>query len=137
MSDVYYAIDEPPDVDEFIDILRRSTLATRRPVDDRACLQGMLDHADLIVTARHNSRLIGIARSVTDFHYCCYLSDIAVDQAHQTRGIGKQLIRETRKQLGKCCKLILLSAPDAADYYPKIGFTHHPRAWLLDGEQTF
>ncbi|NOX75232.1 MAG: GNAT family N-acetyltransferase [Gammaproteobacteria bacterium] len=135
--DICYATSEPPGVDEFIDVLERSTLAARRPVENRACLQGMLDHADLFVTARCDSKLVGIARSVTDFHYCCYLSDIAVDREYQSRGIGKQLIRETRSPLGPQCKLILLSAPEVADYYPKIGFTHHPRAWLLDGGAIF
>jgi len=132
MAEVHYAVGETLRVDEFIDLLQRSTLAARRPVDDHACLQGMLDHADLMVTARRDGELVGIARSVTDFHYCCYLSDIAVDRAQQNRGIGRRLIHETRERLGPRCKLILLSAPEAAGYYPKLGFSHHPRAWLLD-----
>jgi N-acetylglutamate synthase-like GNAT family acetyltransferase len=116
---------------EFIDILNRSTLGKRRPVDDHACINGMLENADIIVTAVENGKIIGVARSVTDFNYCCYLSDLAVDEAYQNRGIGKKLIEMTQKQLGNSCKIILLSAPDATEYYPKIGFTQHTSAWTL------
>ncbi|NOX92269.1 MAG: GNAT family N-acetyltransferase [Gammaproteobacteria bacterium] len=129
------AVTDKPGVDEFIDVLVSSTLAERRPVGDRACIAGMLNNASLVVTARHEKKLVGIARSITDFHYACYLSDIAVDRAHQNSGIGKQLIVRTRQQLGAHCKLILLSAPDAADYYPKIGFSQHPGAWVLNKNQ--
>ena len=133
--EIKYTVNEKPCVDEFIDVLVSSALAERRPVEDRACMEGMLKNANLVVTARCENKLIGIARSMTDFHYACYLSDIAVDKAYQHSGIGKQLIAHTRQQLGKRCKLILLSAPDAADYYPKIGFTQHPRAWVMDEHQ--
>lgn len=133
---IEYSINDKLSTEEFINVLVASSLAERRPVKDRNCIKGMLENSNLIVTARCNNKLIGIARSVTDFHYCCYLSDIAVDQAHQHSGIGKELIRLTQYQLGERCKLILLSAPGAADYYPKIGFTQHPRAWLLnEGQQ--
>lgn len=104
-------------------------------MEDVDCLEGMLKHANLIVTAWDDEKLIGIARSVTDFYYCCYLSDIAVDRQHQKQGIGKALIASTRRQLKPACKLILLSAPDAVDYYPHIGFERHPQAWLLMPDQ--
>jgi len=133
--DIEYAVNEKPSVDEFIDVLSASTLAERRPVEDRACIAGMLENANLMVAARCNNKLVGVARSVTDFHYCCYLSDLAVDLEYQHQGVGKALIRHTQEQLGKRCKLILLSAPSAADYYPKIGFSQHQSAWLLDEGQ--
>ena len=116
---------------EFIDVLRRSTLAERRPVDDRDCIDNMLRHANLLCTAWNGEKLVGVARSVTDFSYCCYLSDLAVDLAYQQQGIGKELIRLTQTKLGPRCKIILLAAPKAAEYYPKIGFTAHPSAWTL------
>ena len=78
---------------EFIDLLKRSTLAERRPIDDPNCIQAMLEHADLLCTAWDDSKLVGVARSVTDFEYCCYLSDLAVDKEYQRSGIGKELIR--------------------------------------------
>ncbi len=133
--DIQYAINDKPNVDEFIGILVSSTLAERRPVEDQDCMAGMLGNANLIVTARRDGKLAGITRSMTDFHYAFYLSDIAVDQSHQHSCIGKELIRRTQQQLGKHCKLILLSAPSATDYYPRIGFTRHPHAWLLNEDQ--
>ena len=117
--------------DEFIDILNRSTLGKRRPIDDKECIDGMLKNADIIVVALDNEKIVGVARSVTDYNYCCYLSDLAVDQKYQKHGIGKKLINITQEQLNKKCRIILLSAPDATEYYPKIGFTQHTSAWTL------
>jgi predicted GNAT family acetyltransferase len=117
--------------EQFIDILNRSTLGERRPVEDFECIEGMLKHADIIMTAKHNDKIVGVARSVTDFNYCCYLSDLAVDQEYKKYGIGKKLIEKTQDLLGKKCKVILLSAPAATEYYPKIGFTQHNSAWTL------
>ncbi len=115
----------------FRDILLRSTLGERRPVDDTRCLQGMIEHSNLIVTAWDGQLLVGIARSVTDFHYCCYLSDLAVDVAYQRQGIGRQLIQITQDALGPGCKIILLSAPAAVNYYAHLGFERHDQAWVL------
>jgi ribosomal protein S18 acetylase RimI-like enzyme len=120
--------------EEFVDVLRRSTLGERRPIDDPVSIRAMLEHADLLCTAWDGPRLVGVARSVTDFHYCCYLSDLAVDQAYQRSGIGRSLIRLTRSRLGPKAKLILLSAPGAAEYYPRIGFERHPSAWVLPAQ---
>jgi ribosomal protein S18 acetylase RimI-like enzyme len=136
MDSVEYAVNKPITADEFVTLLRSSTLGLRRPVDDRVCIQGMLENANLLVTAYRGGKLAGVARSVTDFHYCCYLSDLAVDEAVQKQGIGKQLIRLTQQQLGPRCTLILLSAPLAVDYYPRIGFEHHPQAWILKPGQS-
>ena len=115
----------------FVDILNRSTLGERRPVDDTACIKGMLENADIIVVATNGEKIVGVARSVTDFNYCCYLSDLAVDTEYQRLGIGKRLIAVTQEQLNEKCKIILLSAPAATAYYPKAGFTQHPSAWTL------
>ena len=85
---------------EFVDLLKRSTLAERRPVDDAKCVEAMLEHANLLCTAWDGGKLVGVARSVTDFEYCCYLSDLAVDEAYQKQGIGRELIRLTQSRLG-------------------------------------
>jgi predicted N-acetyltransferase YhbS len=122
--------------EEFVDLLKRSTLAERRPVDDLRCVKAMLRHADLICTAWDGPKLVGIARSVTDFEYCCYLSDLAVDVAYQRRGIGRELVRHTRSKLGKRAMIILLAAPNARDYYPRIGFDAHQSAWILAANQS-
>ena len=131
MPNFTYSTTDAPTVAEFADVLRRSTLAERRPMDDAACLAQMVSGASLWATCRRNGELIGVARSVTDFAYCCYLSDLAVDQAFAQQGIGRRLIAETRTRLGPQCLLILLSAPAAVEYYPHIGFTQHPSAWIM------
>lgn len=121
----------------FVDVLKRSTLGERRPIDDLPCVDEMLKHANLLCTAWDSDRLVGVARSVTDFAYCCYLSDLAVDLDYQCQGIGNELIRGTQARLGPRCKIILLAAPKAVDYYPKIGFRRHESAWVLEsGELT-
>lgn len=94
----------------------------------------MLEHADILVTAWAGERLIGIARSVTDFNYCCYLSDLAVSESVQKSGVGKALIQMTCRQLKSSCKVILLAAPLAQEYYPRLGFDQHPSAWTCTAE---
>lgn len=118
-------------VDQFMALLERSTLGERRPLGDRARLASMLEHADLLCTAWDGEVLVGVARSVTDFAYCCYLSDLAVDEAYQRQGIGAELIRRTQGRLHPQATVILLSAPKAQSYYPKIGMTQHPSAWVV------
>lgn len=129
---ITYQITPNLSTEDFMDILNRSTLGERRPVDDMGCLESMIKNADIIVTAVFDEKIVGVARAVTDFSYCCYLSDLAVDVSFQHHGIGKMLIRKVREQLGAKCKIILLSAPVAVEYYPKIGFAQHTSAWVLD-----
>jgi ribosomal protein S18 acetylase RimI-like enzyme len=121
---------------EFLDLLHRSTLAARRPVDDPKTVQCMLDHANLLCTAWDREKLVGVARSLTDFAYCCYLSDLAVDSAYQKQRIGQELIRLTRSRLGAEAMIVLLAAPAAETYYPRIGFSPHASAWILPGTTT-
>ncbi len=128
---IEYDIEQNLSVNEFKDILIRSTLGDRRPVDQPERLQKMLDHGNLIVTARDEGKLVGVSRSLTDFLYCTYLSDLAVDVAYQKLGIGKELIRRTKLETPEA-KLILLSAPAAISYYPKIGMTQHEFCYYLD-----
>lgn len=133
---IVFSQDRKITAEEFRDLLVRSTLGERRPIDDTACLTAMLAQADLLCTAWAGDVLVGLARSVTDFVYCCYLSDLAVDERFQHQGIGKELIRFTKSLLGPRATLLLLSAPGAVDYYPKIGFDKHPSAWVLAAEKT-
>lgn len=114
-----------------IDLYNRSTLGERRPVDRPDIFEGMLKNADIIITAWAGDNLVGIARTLTDYTYCAYLADLAVDATYQKQGIGKRLIQETKNRLEKECKIVLLAAPAANEYYGKIGFEHHPRAWML------
>lgn len=116
--------------EEFIDVLVRSTLAERRPVDDRATIRAMLANADLIITARAGGQLVGVARALTDYAYCTYLSDLAVDRDFQGQGIGRALIRRTHEAAGWHTTLILLAAPKAQTYYPHVGMTRHDSCWI-------
>jgi ribosomal protein S18 acetylase RimI-like enzyme len=131
--DIVYAIESYPalSVDEFLGVLRRSTLAERRPVDEPETIRGMLENADILVTARSVGLLVGISRAITDYHFCTYLSDLAVDEAYQRRGIGKELIRRTHEAAGRKTHLILLSAPKARGYYPHIGMAAHDSCWMI------
>jgi len=128
---VQYQIETNLSVEEFTRILINSTLGKRRPVSEPERISKMLKHGNLIITARTNGKLIGVARSLTDFTFCTYLSDIAVDQKYQKQGIGKELIRLTKKETNNA-KLILLSAPEAINYYPKIGMQKFEQCYLLD-----
>lgn len=118
-----YAIEDGLDAGEFVDVLKRSGLDARRPVDKPDVIRGMVENADLVVTARDGEgQLVGVARSLTDFAYCCYLSCLAVDRDCQHQGIGKELIRRTKEAAGgDKISLMLLSAPDGMEYYPKAG----------------
>jgi ribosomal protein S18 acetylase RimI-like enzyme len=128
---IAYALEPALSAQEFRDILVASTLAQRRPAGDIERLDRMLRAADVIVTARDGARLVGISRAITDFSYCCYLSDLAVDVAYQRQGIGKRLIDETHRAAGERATLILLAAPAAETYYPAIGMQHMPSCWAI------
>ena len=117
------------DLDGVIALYRSSTLGARRPVDDRERMRAMLANANLVVTAWDGDRLVGIARSLTDFAYCTYLSDLAVDAAYQRHGVGKELMRRTQKAGGRAT-VFLFAAPAAVDYYPHVGF-RAGSGWML------
>jgi predicted N-acetyltransferase YhbS len=118
------------DLDAVIDVYRASTLGRRRPINDRARMEQMLCNANLVITAWDQDLLVGISRSLSDFSFVTYLSDLAVRESHQRQGIGRELIRLTQ-QASAPAGIILLAAPAAEQYYPHIGFTHHPQAWRL------
>ena len=128
---IEYAQEKNLDWKEFKATLVSSSLGERRPIDDDERIKAMVANANLMITARLNGKLIGVARSVTDGVFCTYLSDLFVDETYQKQGIGKELIRYTKNATPQA-KLILLSAPKAVDYYPRIGMTHHAHAYTLD-----
>ena len=129
--EIIYQVENDLSVAEFKDVLIRSTLGERRPIDDDDRLTKMCKNADIMLTARVEGKLIGVARSLSDFAFATYLSDLAVDEKFQKLGIGKRLIAETKKLVPQG-KLILLSAPAAIEYYPKIGMTQFEYSFLLD-----
>lgn len=127
---IAYKVNANVTAKEYIDLLSQTSLGIRRPIDDIQCIDGMLKNSNLVVSAWDGNNLVGISRSVTDYYYCCYLADLAVSEKFQKYGIGKKLIDVTTEQLQPNCKIVLLAAPQAVAYYPKIGFEQHPSAWV-------
>ena len=132
MNHITYQTGQKISAEQFIDLLQRSTLAERRPVHDKIKIGKMLTYASILVTAWHKDLLVGVSRAITDFSFCCYLSDLAVDEAHQHQGIGKELIRLTHQVAGeRDTSLVLLAAPKAAAYYPKIGMDRNTDCFVI------
>ena len=119
-----------PATEQVIALYERAGLP--RPTKDKARIQQMFEHADLVVTAWDAETLVGVARCITDWVWCCYLSDLAVDPDYKKTGIGKKLVALTKERLGEQSMLLLLSVPSAMDYYPKIGFTKDDRAFMIN-----
>ena len=122
---------EAPDISaqQLADLFQSAGI--RRPIDDLPRLENMLRHANLVVGAYDDGRLVGVARALTDFSYCCYLSDLAVAREHQRRGIGRALIDHVKARIGEHSMLLLLSAPEAMDYYPAVGFEEVGNGWII------
>jgi len=127
--EIIYRTDIRPDTDQIIDVYNSSGI--NRPTAENERIAKMYDNSNLIVTAWDNDKLVGISRSLTDFCYCCYLSDLAVRKDYQISGIGKKLIELTKNEIGEQTALLLLSAPTAMDYYPKVGFQKIDNAFLI------
>lgn len=128
---IVYRTDHVPDIATARALYAACSLGARRPIDDDARFGAMLANANLTVTAWHDATLVGIARSLSDFGFTTYLADLAVHETYQRHGIGRELIRHTQSA-APLAKIVLLAAPAAVDYYPRIGFRQHPQAWLLD-----
>jgi predicted N-acetyltransferase YhbS len=114
---------------QYIDLLNATSLGERRPVGEPARIAKMIENANLLVTAWDGEVLVGASRCLSDFSYVTYCSDLCVRESHQRLGIGKELLRKTLEAGG--CRVVLLAAPKAVDYYPRIGFTKHPSAWTI------
>ena len=114
---------------ELSDLFKASGI--KRPVEDLNRIKNMIDNSNLIVTAWDGEKLVGIARALSDFSYCCYLSDLAVDKEYQNQGIGHELVNEIQKLIGDESNLVLLSAPEALEFYPKIGFEKAGNAYII------
>ena len=130
---IRYSTEIIPTVSQVIEVFQASGIV--RPIQQPVRIEQMIKQADLIVTAWDNKTLVGIARSLTDFCYACYLSDLAVRKEYQNEGIGKELIRLTREKTGPQCMLLLLSAPGAIEYYPKIGFEKVGNGYIIKRER--
>jgi len=134
-TEIHYRTGNDLDLGQVVDLYVASTLGERRPVGDRARMGEMLANANLVITAWDGDLLVGISRSITDWAYATYLSDLAVRESHQRQGIGKELMRRTQAAAPRA-NLILLAAPKAVDYYPHVGFNRHPSAWWIKPGET-
>ena len=126
---ITYKINVPLKTQDIIDVFDSSGI--RRPTDDPRRIEKMFANSNLTITAWDNNKLVGISRSVTDFSFCCYLSDLAVRKEYQKLGIGKELIRMTHENIGESVMLLLLSAPPAMEYYPKVGFEKVENGFII------
>ncbi len=126
---IHYQTNAPITAEQLADVFIRSGI--RRPTDDLVRMGRMIEHASLIITAWDGDRLIGVARSLTDFYFCCYLSDLAVDRAYQRTGIGRELVQLTRNAVGEKSGLLLLAAPEAMEYYPRLGMEPVQNGWII------
>lgn len=126
---ITYRLSEKLDMDEVISLYKKAEMP--RPTDDKSRMEQMLNNSHLIITARYQKKLVGICRCITDWVWCCYLSDLVVDPHFKNSGIGKQLIKLVQDKLGRHCMILLLSVPTAMEYYPKIGFQKEERAFMI------
>lgn len=134
-AEIAYRDDRRLAAEEFVDLLRRSTLAERRPVDDPDRIRAMLDSYTIHLTAWDGDRLVGVSTAWTDFAYSCYLADLAVDEAYHGAGIGKRLVERTREKAGPLATLILLSAPKALGFYARIGMERAENCFVIRRER--
>lgn len=127
--EIIYRTDITPDIDKIIDVYNSSGI--NRPITDKDRITKMYVNSNLIVTAWDKDKLVGVSRSLTDFCYCCYLSDLAVRKDYQATGIGRKLIELIKNNIGEQTALILLSAPTAMNYYPKVGFQKIDNGFII------
>jgi GNAT superfamily N-acetyltransferase len=126
---IQFKINAPLKTESVIEVFKSSGI--NRPTDDPERIEAMFTNSNLIISAWNGIELIGIARSVTDYNYCCYLSDLAVKKEHQKSGIGKTLIELTLQTIGDQTMLLLLSAAPAMEYYPKVGFEKVENGFII------
>ena len=129
MNTIIYKSNETITAEQLSQVFRTSGI--KRPVDNLPRLQKMLDNGDILITAWDDDQIVGIARSITDYSYCCYLSDLAVNKSYQSLGIGKELVRQTQQQISEEVALILLSSPIAMEFYPRIGFQKMENGYII------
>lgn len=128
-TDISYELNKPLDVGDIIETYIQAGI--NRPVADKERIEKMYANSNLVVSAWHNGILVGVSRALTDFCYCCYLSDLAVRESYQKQGIGKTLIALTREAIGDETMLLLLSAAGAMEYYPKINFDKVENGFII------
>ena len=127
---ITYSFERKPLLDQVIELYDDAGLP--RPTRDRERIQKMYDNSNLIVTAWHDDLLVGVARSITDWSWSCYLADLAIRRTYQHGGIGRKLIELTKEKVGEQSMVLLLSVPTALEYYPKVGFVKQESSFILN-----
>jgi ribosomal protein S18 acetylase RimI-like enzyme len=103
-----------------------------RPIDDEDRIAAMFANSNLVVSAWLGEELVGISRTLTDFVWSSYLADLAVKSDFQKDGIGRKLLEITREKVSEQSMVLLLSVPDAMEYYPKIGMSKVESAFIFN-----
>ncbi|MED4224631.1 GNAT family N-acetyltransferase [Neobacillus cucumis] len=129
MENITLLVDAKIKPEDLSTVFKQSGL--KRPYEDSPRLEKMIENADIMITAWDDDRIVGVARAITDFSYCCYLSDLAVDQEYQHRGIGRELVRMVQERIGDDVSLLLLASPIAMEYYPHIGFDKVSNGYMI------
>jgi len=119
MAEIEFKINASVAVEMIIELYESAGLA--RPVDDKARIEKMYTNSNLVISAWDGARIVGVARAITDFSWCCYLMDLAVRKDVQHAGVGRKLVEMVRETVGENSNVLLLSAPEAVGFYPKIG----------------
>jgi len=127
---ILYKSDVIPSTEQIIELYNDAPLT--RPTSDSLRIKKMYEQSNLVISAWDKDELIGIARSLTDFCYACYLSDLAVKKNYQKLGIGKELVSLTKKEIGDQSMLLLLSVETALEYYPKIGMLKVENGFIIN-----
>lgn len=126
---ITYLVDKNQKASDVAEVFKNSGI--KRPYEDLERIQRMVDNADILITAWKGEKMIGLARAITDYSYCCYLSDLAVDRDYQKQGIGRNLITRLQTELGDECSVVLISSPIATEYYPHLGFIKNDKAYVI------
>ena len=131
--DIEYSFNKRPTTDQVIELYDNAGLP--RPTNDKERMEQMFENSNLIITAWDNELLVGVSRSITDWVWACYLSDLAVRGDYKKMGIGRKLISLTKEKVGNQSMVLLLSVPTAIEYYPKVGFKKQESSFIIEREQ--
>lgn len=126
---IIYKLNQPLEIQDVVRVFDASGIS--RPTKDHDRIGRMLKSANLTISAWDGDKLVGVCRALTDFSYCCFLSDLAVDRDYQHRGIGKEMIARLRTETGDEVSLIIQAAAASMSYYPRLGFEKMENGFMI------
>ena len=136
LTNIAYKKNVPLEPRQILEVYASAPLSPRCDYPEER-ISAMYRSSNLILSAWDGDKLIGVARSLTDYAYCTYCSDLAIRKEYQKGGIGKELLRRTKEAAGDASNLLLLAADEAMGYYPKIGFEKVDNAFLVKRKEWF